>query len=562
MSDSNSPTAEPRAAILFEPDGYVLDGPKLMGRQAAGHAFLRAAVEGRGGQPVAGVTPSRASADVFAKLVQSFDASAESRWVAPARLDQLAAIGCLYVPGPVLADRARLRLRAGPAAFSLVGVTHTTASHTAMDAIASLVSGPVMAWDALVCTSQSVLETVTTVLDAEADFLSWRLAAKVDVRRLALPVIPLGVHTRDFAFRAEERAAARAALGISPDTVVALFVGRLSFHGKAHPHAMYVALEAAALRTKLKLALVQCGWFANSAIEAAFKTGAAEFAPSVPAIFADGRDEAQRRRAWAAADIFISLSDNIQETFGITPVEAMAAGLPVIATDWDGYRETVRDGVDGYLIQTTMPPAGTGDGFAMAHEAGQMTYDRYCGATCRTVAVDLEALTDRVSALVSEADLRARMGAAGRSRARETFDWAVIYGRYVDLYAELRRVRAAALKGPSAAILSAAPRVAPARLDPYRTFAHYATRNLAPETIVGLSPGATAAEFAALSRHAMFAYMPETLPKEGDVAAIVGALAGGPRTLSALAQALSRNPRELTYETAILLKMGIVRVAS
>ena len=38
------------AAILFEPDGYTLTGPWLMGRQAAGNAFLRAAVAGRGGQ--------------------------------------------------------------------------------------------------------------------------------------------------------------------------------------------------------------------------------------------------------------------------------------------------------------------------------------------------------------------------------------------------------------------------------------------------------------------------------------------------------------------------------
>ncbi|MEY4194104.1 MAG: hypothetical protein RLZZ226_472, partial [Pseudomonadota bacterium] len=30
------------AALFFDPDGYLLTGPKLMGRQAAGHAFLRA----------------------------------------------------------------------------------------------------------------------------------------------------------------------------------------------------------------------------------------------------------------------------------------------------------------------------------------------------------------------------------------------------------------------------------------------------------------------------------------------------------------------------------------
>jgi hypothetical protein len=43
--------AAAKAVILFEPDGYVLSGEKLMGRQAAGNAFLRAAVARRQGQP-------------------------------------------------------------------------------------------------------------------------------------------------------------------------------------------------------------------------------------------------------------------------------------------------------------------------------------------------------------------------------------------------------------------------------------------------------------------------------------------------------------------------------
>ena len=57
-------------------------------------------------------------------------------------------------------------------------------------------------------------------------------------------------------------------------------------------------------------------------------------------------------KSLASSDIFISLSDNFQETFGITPLEGMASGLPVVVSDWDGYRDTVRDQIDGFTIPT------------------------------------------------------------------------------------------------------------------------------------------------------------------------------------------------------------------
>ena len=64
----------------------------------------------------------------------------------------------------------------------------------------------------------------------------------------------------------------------------------------------------------------------------------------------DGRPADTRFSIWSVADIFISFSDNIQETFGLTPVEAMAAGLPSVVTDWDGYRDTVRHGIDQHFV--------------------------------------------------------------------------------------------------------------------------------------------------------------------------------------------------------------------
>ncbi|HRE90473.1 MAG TPA: glycosyltransferase, partial [Myxococcota bacterium] len=78
--------------------------------------------------------------------------------------------------------------------------------------------------------------------------------------------------------------------------------------------------------------------------------------------------EAQKQACMAAADVFVSLADNVQETFGLSVIEAMAAGLPVVVSDWDGYKDTVRDGEDGFRVTTTMPPVGAADHIAAAYE--------------------------------------------------------------------------------------------------------------------------------------------------------------------------------------------------
>ena len=104
------------------------------------------------------------------------------------------------------------------------------------------------------------------------------------------------------------------------------------YHPEAYSTAgpkMYQALEAAAQATGQTVVLVECGWHANAFIERAYAQAAQRACHSVKVITLDGRNAEQRQTAWAAADVFCSLSDNIQESFGIMPMEAMAAGLPV-----------------------------------------------------------------------------------------------------------------------------------------------------------------------------------------------------------------------------------------
>jgi glycosyltransferase involved in cell wall biosynthesis len=279
-------------------------------------------------------------------------------------------------------------------------------------------------------------------MEAQEQYLGWRLKGASLPVRPQLPVIPLGVHVRDFDATSKQRVAARAGLKVAADEVVFLFLGRLSYHAKAHPFPMYEALEGAAKACGKKLTLLQCGWFANDTIEAAFKQGAARFAPSVRHVFLDGRMPENRKAAWAACDVFMTLADNIQETFGLTPLEAMAAGKPVIASDWDGYRETVTHGKTGFLIPSFMPQAPHGARYAAAHVSGAVDYDKYIGFASKHVSVDLRHLRQAILSLAESPELCRVMGEAGRKNDERQFDWAHVFRAYEDFWAELAAIRA------------------------------------------------------------------------------------------------------------------------
>ncbi|WP_293907472.1 glycosyltransferase family 4 protein [Phenylobacterium sp.] len=558
MSVRSSVEPAATAVIRAEPDAYNMAKERLMGRQAAGHGFLRAAVQARGDGPIYGLANYAAAVQGFGHLVSGIDPQARVEWLPFDQLSRIGEVGVLYLADVTLAQHARLRLRAGVGAFSLCGVTHTTASGGAMDEIVNILREPVMPWDALVCTSSAVVETVRRVHEAEADYLRWRHGAEIRLELPQLPIVPLGVHCADFEISPDARAVAREALALSADTVTALFVGRLVFHAKAHPFALYRGLQAAAERTGRPVALLMCGWAPNDPVAEAFATGAAQFAPDVKVLFVEGRDLILRDQAWAAADIFVSLADNIQETFGLTPIEAMAAGLPVVVTDWNGYKDTVRQGVDGYRVRTWTPGPGMGTPLARAHEAFGIDYDRYCWAAAATTAIDLDDLADVLSGLVENADLRRRLGDAGRRRARELYDWPVVYRQYQDLWGDLNARRRAAIADPATLDrLKAAPRAGASRLDPYYAFGHYPTAQLGAATRLSLAPGATLETLRATLAHPLFGELPAA---QGYLEALYALIEPADLTLADATTRLKSNLPAIARAAGILAKMGLVRL--
>jgi glycosyltransferase involved in cell wall biosynthesis len=223
-----------------------------------------------------------------------------------------------------------------------------------------------------------------------------------------------------------------------------LYLGRLSRHGKAHPLPMMAALGRAAQIQPYPLHLILAGWWLHPPEEAIWREQASALCPEVRLHILDGREAAVQREIWSAADIFTHLVDNVQETFGQAPVEAMAAGLPVVVTDWDGFRDTVRHGVDGMLVRTTMAPPGEGRDASLRFATSNIYYGTWLSLTARLTAVDISAAAEAFRALAGDPMLRRRMGKAGQARARETFDWAAIIPQYQSLWREQRAIRLAA----------------------------------------------------------------------------------------------------------------------
>ena len=181
------------------------------------------------------------------------------------------------------------------------------------------------------------------------------------------------------------------------------------------------------------------------------------------------------------ADIFCSLSDNIQETFGITPVEAMAAGIPVVASDWNGYKDTIRHGKDGFLVKTSLPQPGLGGDLALRHAMGIDNYDYYCGYNCMHTAVDIEETTSFLKKLIENKELRLSMGKIGRERAISTYDWKGIIGQYEELWSDLGEIRYRARNSDDNL---KKPQIWPARMDPFTSFSHYPTYSININSIV------------------------------------------------------------------------------
>ena len=457
------PAAPPlaNAAIWFTSDGYDPVRKGINGRRVAGESFLRGFFTHGAVDEFVSVAHAQLDHEAFAEMARAVGVTRPLRRV---RLDAPAAMApveVLHYPAPINAAECWRRSVHGAAAWALCGVTHTTATKNVMQTVFDLRAAPQMPWDAVICTSDAVQASIRRLMELAEAHLAERFPGAVLPARPLVPVIPLGIACDDFLPDPALGQAMRDRIGAAPGDVVAVTIARLTPDEKFDPLPLFLAMEQAAAEVRAfgggKLHLVFCGQFREELWQDLYAKAAARLMPSCGYHLLDGGNPQDRKATLSGGDIFVFPIDNLQETFGLAPIEAMAAGLPVIVTDWDGMKDTVTPDV-GIRVPTELPRAGLTDYISQRHLGGTDAYIQYLSQISALTRVEMGAFARALVTLATDPDLRARMGAMGQARARALYDWSVVIPRYQALWGEQRAMlaNARAKGGPGIAPRDAA----------------------------------------------------------------------------------------------------------
>lgn len=220
-----------------------------------------------------------------------------------------------------------------------------------------------------------------------------------------MSIVPCGFDPEEF--RPMSRARARAELGLDPNEFIVLQLGRLV----PRKGVDNVIRSLAHLPPDVPARVLVVGGESREPDEALtpeigrLRAVAREAGVAARVTFTGQRQRSELRRYYAAANVFATTP--WYEPFGITPLEAMACGVPVVGSAVGGIQYSVTDGVTGFLV----PPH------------------------------DPVALAARLLELYRNPALAAALGRAGIRRARSMFTWEEVARQLAEVYEDLRERR-------------------------------------------------------------------------------------------------------------------------
>ena len=360
--------------------------------------------------------------------------------------------------------------------FPVTGRVHSLCQDVSLSTTRNLCLSPQKACDALLCASDAAFQAMEKLMREVQQQLRDRHGVTIR-EHCSIEFLPLGIELSDFP--PINKTLARGALELPQDAIVILYLGRIDAGNKMDLHPLILALNEIVseelLQNSQDVVLYICGQSSASddyVVSLARTAGQLAIEDRVLFNFDMAPDE--RSTIYAAADIFVSLADNPQETFGLAPLEAMAAGLPVVLSDWNGYRDLVEHGHSGYLI-----PTSWGDIDALVTPTAYYESERNLLASAQAVAVDVATLSQVLMALVADKKQREQVGAAGKSRIEQQFSWSASVDRYMALVERL---------GQQADRITFQPSGRYPGLSMATVFGHYASNLLEDSVIIETLP--------------------------------------------------------------------------
>lgn len=302
----------------------------------------------------------------------------------------------------------RDRYAVGPTAIT--ALSHSFGNHRTWLTLRPMADAPPVAFDSVICLSETNRRVVEKIFrgflgseDAPMPCRLHKIPHSVDLVRFR-PRTPA------------EKAELRHLLRLPREATIALFLGRVTAAGKAD---LLPLLSCFAESSGPNDVLVVAGRESEAGYHARLHAAAVELGFGDRYISRKDVPAATRNQFFGAADLFVFPGDCIQECQGSTALEAMASGLPVLCSDWDGMRDLVTDSETGCLVPTWIMPCQ--DRLSGLSPASNVATDYLLMG--QTVWVDTEVMTESLRTLLQSADRRAEMGRAGREKAASRYAW-------------------------------------------------------------------------------------------------------------------------------------------
>ncbi|MBN2714932.1 MAG: glycosyltransferase family 4 protein [Deltaproteobacteria bacterium] len=287
------------------------------------------------------------------------------------------------------------------------------------------------------------------------------------VSPVSLAVIPLGI---DEPPGPMDWQLARKQLGLKQDEVVGLCFGRFSDFDKMD---LFPLLQAFRDVPGEQYRLILAGAVHDREYYQILELWVKALGLSNRVSFVVEPSNEKKLALFSGADFFVSIADNPQETFGLTVLEAMHAGTPVIVSDFDGYRELAGDvaGIRVPTVWTEVPQLSQ-----MESLMDMRTLHRYLA---QSLNVDMGALKAALQVMYSDAKARETFGRQARLRFESMFAHARIIKTLETLWTgNKERMRLPSDAETGSDVLE---------MRIFDTFSHYVSRTLSEGDVLGIT---------------------------------------------------------------------------